>query len=114
MQQTIMKNPYDLDRNYFVLKVRQSIPYFKDVSEENLKKIFFDSETKIYEMEQHVFKRNQRCEFILIVMQGVLAIELETCSEHVTQLDLLGRGSVIGSHSILSGAKWNYRCVCRS
>ena len=49
MQQTIMNNPYDLDRNFFVLKCRQCIPYFKNISEENLKKIYFECETKIYE-----------------------------------------------------------------
>ena len=76
MHETIMNNPYDLDRNYFVLKCRQSIPYFKSISEAILKKMYFEAETKVYEYGQNLFDKGDKCEFISMVMSGVLSIEL--------------------------------------
>ena len=51
MASTILSNPFEIDRNYFVLKCRQFIPYFQDLSDDILKKMYYEADAKIYELD---------------------------------------------------------------
>ena len=53
-----------------------------------------------YEIDEMVFKLNAKTDYIFVVMQGVVSIELSNGYEdHI--IDLLGRGSIIQIANII-------------
>lgn len=114
MVATVLGNPFDLDRNYFVLKCRQDVHYFKDVPDDRLKRLYYEADTRTYELDQLIFEKGDPCEYIYIVVSGVLGIELTDGVSNFQHIDYMGRGSILGANSVISGARWHYRCVSRS
>lgn len=51
-------------------------------------------------MDEILFGLNERTDYIYVVMQGVISIELSDGHNHHI-LDLLGRGSIIQIHNIV-------------
>lgn len=41
MIQKLFENPYDIDRNYFCLKMRENISYIKNATDINLKTMYY-------------------------------------------------------------------------
>ena len=72
----ILNNPYDIERNFFTLKFLESIPYFRNVNLIALRKLYYKSLFKFYEMDQVLFERGETCKNIYFVISGVISIEL--------------------------------------
>jgi signal-transduction protein with cAMP-binding, CBS, and nucleotidyltransferase domain len=63
--------------------------------------LFYSGDLQIYEVDEPIFKFGQTCDFIYIVMMGVVEVDL-TDGRQEYMLDILGRGSVIGLQSMLN------------
>ena len=73
---------------------QKHIPYLRDLDKDVLKLWYNKSSEFHYEMDDLIFGLNEKTDYIYIVMQGVVAIELSNQFEHHI-IDLLGRGSII-------------------
>lgn len=105
-----LSNPYDVDRNFFVLQVMKHIPYLKVLNDNELTNLYYKSHRCFYGQDQIVFEYGSNCNFIYLILSGVLSIELLNNKKEVTQqIDILGRGSIIGINNVLSSNKWFYR-----
>jgi len=54
-----------------------------------------------FDYEQPIFKIGEPCKYIYFVASGIVGIEIVNQWNQKLQLDLLGRGSIIGFNSIL-------------
>jgi hypothetical protein len=108
---SVIKDPYDEDRDFVVSVFRKKIPYLKKIDENLLKQLFYRSNEHHYCIGNQIFNWSDPCNYIYIVTQGVVSIDL-TDGVNSRELDLLGRGSVIGYHNILLPFNfWNLNCV---
>lgn len=107
-------NPYDVDRNFFVLTLKKQVPYLDVLEDARLKHLYYKSHRHIYCKDQVLFEYGSPCDCIFVILSGIVAIELiNNKKEVIHQIDLLGRGSVLGQNSVLSGNTWFYRArVC--
>lgn len=51
MVEKILLNPYEVERNFFVLKCKQLIPYLGALTDNELKKLYHKSERGFYEVD---------------------------------------------------------------
>ena len=75
--------------------------------------MYCESEIKMLEIDEQLFKFGTKCEYIYVILQGVVQIDVTNGEENFF-LDLLGRESVLGSNFILSENIWNYSATCKS
>ena len=79
---------------------QQHVSYLRDVGTDTLKLWYNMSNEYHYEIDEMVFKLNAKTDYIFVVMQGVVSIELSNGYEdHI--IDLLGRGSIIQIANII-------------
>lgn len=101
-----IKNPYDSDRHYF-LKIIKRVPYFNSLNDEALSLIYTECEMISLDMDEQLFKFGTKCEYIYIVLQGVIQVDMT--DGYLTQyLDCMGRGSIIGINGVLKGNEMAY------
>jgi len=101
MIEEILENPYDVDRDEFVKLCRTQINYFKKVDEDVLKQLYYRTTKKFVVSQGTLFDVGDKCNEIYIVLSGVFDIEITDGFKLRTTLDLLGKGSIIGSNYIL-------------
>lgn len=104
-----MLNPYDHDRDFFIQVCKREVEYFKKVSVEVLKELYYRSTHHFIEREEQMFGVGERCRNIFIVFRGVIETSI---SDGITKsyfLDLLGRGSVFGQDNIITQEMWAYK-----
>ena len=71
------------------------------------------SDLKFFEQDEFLFKAGQKFTHIYMVINGIVDISINTFSGPY-QLDILGRGSVIGINNILYEEEWNYQSMSRA
>ena len=74
MIEEILWNPYDYQREKFVMSCRKHIPYLRNVEEHVLQKLYYQSELVSLESNQTLFDSEDICKQIYIVIHGVLDI----------------------------------------
>jgi hypothetical protein len=109
----IISNPFDMDLNYFLEICRKRIPYLVNQPDNLLRQLFFSGEFKMYEVDEPIFKANERCKDLIIIMQGVVEIDMTDGLQNVL-MDLLGKGSVIGVNSFFTGVPWVFNAFAVS
>lgn len=72
----LMNNPYDVDRNFFILLCQQHISYLKYMPELSLKKLYYKCKRVFYEHDQMLFEYGDACDCIHIILSGFISIEL--------------------------------------
>ena len=111
---SVLKDPFDEDRDYACNLFKKRIPYLRKMDEHFLKLLYYKSSEYYYAIHEQIFRWDEQCEFIYIVTQGVVSIDL-TNGTNSEILDLLGRGSIIGIHNILYPKSiWYLNCTARS
>lgn len=109
----IMSNPFDTEREWFVEVCQDSIDYFRYIDDDVLRELYYSAKHRYCESGQTLFKVGDRCTEIIVVVSGAIDIVI-TDGETALTLDLLGRGSVVGSNYILSHDKWYYEAANKS
>jgi CRP-like cAMP-binding protein len=69
-------NKFDILKERFIEVARKSIPYFKKISENILGRIYAESDIKMYEYEQSLFKFGTKCDYIYFIFQGAVQIDV--------------------------------------
>ena len=97
-----------------LLKIKQNIPYLKGLNDTQLKILYYKSKRKFIEMDNKLFEYGDQCKHISIILSGMLCIEIVNNKKDVKQeIDILGRGSIIGQNNIINKSQWFYRArVC--
>jgi signal-transduction protein with cAMP-binding, CBS, and nucleotidyltransferase domain len=67
----------------------------------------------MYDIDERIFQFGQPAKYMRIIMQGVVEIDI-TDGKKKFLFDLLGRGSVIGVHFMITSEKWIYEAYARS
>lgn len=115
-QDEILWNPYNLERDWFILICRKHIKYLSHADNDSLQKLYYKSRQRFYGPQQSLFDIGDHCNSIFIILSGVINIEI--CSDEFGQnrcvLDSLGRGSVIGINYVITGDQWTYKAVNQS
>jgi CRP-like cAMP-binding protein len=65
-------NKFDILKDRFIEVARKSIPYFKKISENILGRIYAESDIKMYEYDQSLFKFGTKCDYIYFIFQGAV------------------------------------------
>lgn len=73
---TILRNPFDIDRDFFLTFCAPKIPYFQHMPLEFLSEIYYRSKQVQYKQDETIFERDQKCTTIYFVMSGIVEIEL--------------------------------------
>ena len=68
-------NLFDLDKQFFIEAITR-VPYFNSLSSDVLSLLFEESEMISLEMDDILFKFNTKCQYLYIVVQGVILVEL--------------------------------------
>ena len=74
--QKLFENPYDIDRNFFCLQLRENVKYLKLTNESQLKSLYYQSEIQILDRGQLLFEVGDHINEIIVVLQGVVMIEI--------------------------------------
>lgn len=76
--------------------------------------MYYKSQRSFYCKDEILFEYGQKCEFVYIILSGVVSIELiNNKKEVMQQIDILGRGSVLGVNNVINGYPWYYRArIC--
>jgi len=109
-----MANPYDIERNYFVQKLKLNVPYLRSCSLDSLKRLYYKSEMFFRGMESVIFNAGEKCKHLYFITQGIVGIEIFNNRGRTQQIDLLGRGSILGLNNVLRGDVWKYSAVVKS
>ena len=113
LQSQIFNNPYDSERDFFYQTCFNNIQYLKTLPKDILQAIYYSSDILQYDFGQMVFSIGQECENIYIILQGVVSIELSN-GINSFQIDVIGRGSVIGVNNLISSEEWVYQAKAAS
>ena len=68
-------NVFDLDKQFFIEAIKR-VPYFNSLSGDVLSLLYEESEMVSLELDDILFKYNTKCQYIYIVVQGVILVEL--------------------------------------
>ena len=49
MIEKLYDNPYDIDRNYFVMQMSEYVHYMKSLSDSSIKHLYYDSDIQLYD-----------------------------------------------------------------
>lgn len=107
---SIINNPYDHEREFFVQNVKRNIDFFKKLPDEILRQLYYRSTWRFYDYSQKVFKIGDNCDRLYLIMSGVIEISLESKGT-TQQLDLMTRGSILGIYGILKQDPWNVQAI---
>ena len=106
-----MSNPYDTEREWFVQVCQDSIDYFKYIDDDVLRELYYSAKHRYCDSGQSLFNVGDKCTEIIVIVAGMIDIIITDGKDVHMTLDLLGKGSVIGSNYILSQEKWYYKAV---
>lgn len=95
LENFVLQNPYDLERDYFIEIIQRSIEFFKRLDYMAMRKIYMESQHVYFEQYKVIFNVGDVCEYIYIIMFGNVEIGLFNGVHYMT-MDQLGRGSVLG------------------
>lgn len=110
---SLITNPYDHEREFFVENCRRHIDFFKKMPYKYLRQIYYRSTWRFYDYSQVVFKKGDKCDRIYMIMSGVVETSLERRGKKQL-LDLMTRGSILGFNGILSQDPWHYEASIKS
>lgn len=68
----VIRNPFNIEQQYFVEVCRNRIPFLKEQSDYTLRCLFYSSNLEMFEMEETIFTYGTKCKCIYIVMSGVV------------------------------------------
>lgn len=76
--------------------------------------LYYRCTRHFYQYDDIVFEYGEACDGIFLILNGVISIELINRKKEIThQIDILGRGSIIGFNNVIGGTPWFYRArVC--
>lgn len=102
MKNEILNNPYDYEREYIIHLLRNHVSYFKFVSTNLLKEIYYLAKHLFLGKDEILFDIGDDCDSIYIVLSGVLEIIITDSDDKYKRImDLCGRGSIIGANFVL-------------
>ena len=110
----VIQNPFDSEREMFVKLSKQSVEFLKDADDDMLRQLFYRSEQSFYDIGQVIFDVGDKCECIYYILQGVVDIVISDGYANSKVLDVLGKGSFIGSNHVLKAEYWFYRALNNS
>ena len=113
LENFILWNPYDLERDYFIEIAQRSISFFKRLDNITMRKIYMACKHLFFETNQFIFDVGDTCDCIYIVCLGNIEIGLTNGVEYMT-MDYLGRGSVIGYNGVVLDSDQVYSAKVRS
>lgn len=73
---SIIKNPYDIDRDFFLTFCVPKIPYLRHMPIELSSQIYYRSKQIQYKQDEIVFHQDEKVTNIYIVLSGIVEIEL--------------------------------------
>ena len=104
----MLENPFDVDRNMFIERCKKYVPYLKRAKKENLKTLYYKADLKFYQLDENLFHQGDICQYMYIVLSGVIEISMITRNKGVEIIDLMGFGSIIGTFNVLDEDEWHY------
>ena len=105
----IISNPYDHERDDFVIMCQNNIPYLQDLQVDTLKKFYYDCKYMFLREEALLFDAGERCQNIYILLTGSIDVQLTDGDKLIQTLDTLGPGSLLGMNFVLKQEPWYYR-----
>jgi len=108
IEDSILLNPYDNDREEFVVNCLNNISYFKNVDKSTLRRLFYNVKYKFIQPDEYLFEALSLCTNIYILTYGILDIVISNQNGVTKTLDCLGVNSIIGQQFILNNEKWPY------
>jgi len=69
---SVLDNPYDLERDFVAKVCMQQIPYFSNLRTKFLRTVYYRSAIRFYDQDSVIFDVNQECKHLLIVLTGVI------------------------------------------
>ena len=85
---------------------QKDIRYLKKLNVDFLRQLYYHTQHRFYEYKEALFTVGDVCDTIHIVMSGVIDIMITDGYDQHQRLDVLGKGSIIGSNFILLGERW--------
>ena len=76
LQDRILENPYDLDRENAVRVMRKSVPFLANLDSRTLRYLYMRAKQKNYHYNDLLFKIGQNCKALQILVQGTIEIGL--------------------------------------
>ena len=86
----------------FIIKLIKNVDYFEHLSEEVLKRIFYDLRQEYYQEGDTIFNVGDAPDKMYFISQGTVDLFIPSEYGDKIRLETLTTGSSIGSYSILS------------
>ena len=113
LENSILDNPHDFEREYFVENVIRNIAYFQNCTGKILREIYYRGTMKSYNINESLFNIGDKSDKLYVIISGVVEISIKS-KRIFQQLDLLGRGSLIGISGIVLDNEFGYQGIVRS
>ena len=91
-----MTNPYDNDREEFVVNCVNNISYFKNIDKNTLRRLFYNVRYKFIQPGENLFEAMTKCENVYIITYGIIDIIISNKNGVTKTLDCIGVNSIIG------------------
>ncbi|HVR97429.1 MAG TPA: cyclic nucleotide-binding domain-containing protein [Thermoanaerobaculia bacterium] len=86
----------------------KEVSVFEGVDEERLRELEGRLETKSFDANDLIFRKDDRCDGVYVVARGGVTIRNEVAGEPVERVRELGRGDLFGEIEVLEGARRHF------
>lgn len=78
LENCILENPHDFEREYFVENVIRNIPYFQNCTGKILREIYYRGTMKQYNFNETLFNIGDKSDKLYVIMSGVVEISIKS------------------------------------
>ena len=82
--------------------------FFQELSDEMLESIAAIAELRMYDSNVYLNKRRRRADYLYIILEGEVILQIESLTGKSVPLETIGRGEVIGFSSLIESEKKEY------